>query len=297
MVSIRRDNLNLLNEKHASHIISYSDQVDHVVIYCRDFQSAVNTFNTAGFTISNKAQHEHSPTFNRLIPLENQYIEILGLRGESQSINDPYGLQEASSGLYWIALATNDVDAIHRKLQSEKIGHEKPFFWKRKLNVASDEIVRFSQLFISENETCGLRFFYSQNHDSNKILDDSLRNHVNGAVRLISCILFVPDLYKAAQSFDRFLKPQGRSFEKDNKVSFSSLSSPLNFTDDKRLMGIPFDEGDASQAFPYSILVIQVINISKFSSYLKRTNLEYVISGECIWIALNELRVYLCFIE
>ena len=97
-------------------------RLDHVVYAVRDLDEAAVRFREElGLDSTVGGRHERWGTANRIVPLGDQYLELVAAVDEATALRNPFGrgiLERASEGGGWftIAVATDGVDAVASRL-------------------------------------------------------------------------------------------------------------------------------------------------------------------------------------
>ena len=100
-------------------------RLDHVVYVVADLDDAAERWRRElGLDSADGGRHEHWGTANRIAPLGEQYLELIGVVDEQLARSTPFGalvLDRAAAGGGWLmpVLATDDLEAIAARLGVE----------------------------------------------------------------------------------------------------------------------------------------------------------------------------------
>ena len=100
-------------------------RIDHVVYAVRDLEEAAARFRTEfGLDSLVGGRHAGWGTANRIVPLGDQYLELIGVVDEAEAAATTFGRSvlertEAGEGWYTIAVASDDVVLIGERLGLE----------------------------------------------------------------------------------------------------------------------------------------------------------------------------------
>lgn len=100
-------------------------RIDHVVYAVRDLEEAAARFRTEfGLDSLVGGRHAGWGTANRIVPLGDQYLEVIGVVDEAEAAATTFGRSvlertEAGEGWYTIAVASDDVVLIGERLGLE----------------------------------------------------------------------------------------------------------------------------------------------------------------------------------
>jgi Glyoxalase-like domain len=100
-------------------------RLDHVVYAVRDLDAAAVRFREEfGLDSSVGGRHEGWGTANRIVPLGDQYLELVGVVDRDEARANAFGrsvLERAGAGGAWllICVATDDVEAVAERLGLE----------------------------------------------------------------------------------------------------------------------------------------------------------------------------------
>jgi len=102
-------------------------RLDHVVYATGDLDEAAVRFREElGLDSTVGGRHERWGTANRIVPLGDQYLELVAAVDEATALRNPFGrgiLERASEGGGWftIAVATDGVDAVALRLHLDVV--------------------------------------------------------------------------------------------------------------------------------------------------------------------------------
>jgi catechol 2,3-dioxygenase-like lactoylglutathione lyase family enzyme len=102
-------------------------RIDHVVYAVRDLDEAAERFRRElGLDSIEGGRHDRWGTANRIVPLGEDYIELIAVVEASRAAESAFGratLERAATGEGWlaIAVATDDLDALAARLALEVV--------------------------------------------------------------------------------------------------------------------------------------------------------------------------------
>ncbi len=160
--------------------------IDHVVMAVADLDEAAGLFETAGFTVTPRADHPFG-TSNRLIVTDGSYVELVGVTkpelipstGFAAKINDKLGRNDP--GIAFLALRSTDARADHAALAESGQAEGDVLRFGRPAPLVGGGTIRaeFSLAF-----TKAWRVFYCQHHTPEAIWNPQAMTHTNGSRRM-----------------------------------------------------------------------------------------------------------------
>lgn len=183
-------------------------RIDHVIVAGRDLAHLEAAFSRLGFNVVGGGQHPHLGTRNRIILLDQGYIELLAIADEQ--VVSPAVRERIETAPGWIgfALQSDDIvaEADAMRARGADIRGPKPGrlvapngnvrSWQT-VTVGGDDLFSAAEPipFLIQHDSSGVQ------HQQELAGADAIMPHPNGAQRLQSVILAVADLSNAAQSF------------------------------------------------------------------------------------------------
>ena len=93
--------------------------VDHVLIAVQDLDEAAEQYRKLGFHVTEGGAHPGRGTANRLVVLENAYLELIAVQDRAAAWQELVRhLEQHGPGLFTFAFATDDLDADVAQLKS-----------------------------------------------------------------------------------------------------------------------------------------------------------------------------------
>jgi len=167
--------------------IAHLTGIDHTLVGVRDLESARAVWQDLGFTVSPRGRHIGWGTANYCIMLEEGYVELLGIVDPSQFTNNLDKVLESREGMFALALASDDVDALARELTAAGLHPDGPKDLKRYLELPDGDVLpAFKLLHLPPQETPELRAFICQHMTPELIRRPEWLSHANGARRLVA---------------------------------------------------------------------------------------------------------------
>lgn len=163
--------------------------IDHVVVATTDLDASADEFIRLGFTVTTRARHLHYGTANRLIVLDNSYIELLGV--ESSAPADPStqelvaGALAQNGGIPAFAFASEDAIALHRQLVAQGIAASEPSTWSREADTPFGALrAEFTTFAMPDDLTWRFATFVCQHHTREAVWCAPWMQHANQAFSL-----------------------------------------------------------------------------------------------------------------
>jgi hypothetical protein len=130
--------------------------VDHVIVCLTDLNDAVAAFEGAhGVTSVEGGRHEGHGTANRLVPLGDDYVELVAVVDRGEAADRPFGAwvaeQSRRDGADGIALRTDDIEAECGRLGIETVAMSRP--------AHTGEMLHWRVAGIEQTIRLGLPFF------------------------------------------------------------------------------------------------------------------------------------------
>jgi hypothetical protein len=215
------------------------ERIDHVIVAAADLDHLETTFRKLGFQVVGGGQHPHLGTRNRIILLDQGYIELLAIADEQSA--SPAVRERVARTPGWIGFALQSTEIAREASDMRERGADirgpKPGklvapsgrtrSWQT-VSVGSDDLFSVAEPtpFLIQHDSSGTQ------HQQELAGADSIEPHPNGAQRLLSVIVAVANLADAAQAYGQM-------------YGFSSLSAPSTFSVfGAATLSLPFDRVD-----------------------------------------------------
>jgi len=174
--------------------------LDHVVHAVRNLDAAADFYARAGFLVSGRNRHPWG-THNRIVQLENCYIEILEVAEPEKIV--PHRPRFFSFGAFnqdflarregfsMLLLNSRDAAADARSFEASGIGAFDVFDFGRegKRPDGSTAKLAFSLAFAAEPNSPDLRLAVCQHHYPENFWNPAFQTHVNGAQRVSGVVM------------------------------------------------------------------------------------------------------------
>jgi hypothetical protein len=186
------------------------ERIDHVIVAAPDLTALEAAFIRLGFHVVGGGQHPHLGTRNRIIVLDQGYIELLVIADEQ--VVSPAIRERIARAPGWIgfALQSADIAAEAEAMRARGVDTRGPRpgrlvatngnvrSW-RTVTVSGDDLFSAAEPipFLIQHDST------SAQHQRELAGDDAISPHPNGALRLHSVSLAVANLSAAAVNFDR----------------------------------------------------------------------------------------------
>ena len=168
--------------------------IDHVLVGVRGLESAHDTYQRLGFTLSPRGRHIGWGTANYCVMFPADYIELLGIIDPAQFTNNLNRFLETREGLLGLAFASDDVGLAARALHRAGIQPGDMRDLKRILEDPDGEVwPRFKLLHLPPEATPGTSAFVCQHLTPELVWQHGWTEHPNGATGLIAMTSVVRD--------------------------------------------------------------------------------------------------------
>ncbi len=182
--------------------------LDHVIVGVEDLSAARAAFGRLGFNASPLGRHEGWGTANHCLMLDDDYIELLGVRDPSLFTNGlDERLREEGEGLHGTVLASRDGAATAAAWAEAGIAGVEVKELARTLDLAGGvERLSFKNAMVPPDAVAGLNLFACQH-----LTPDLLRrepawlHHPNGAKRIKAVTLACAEPAPVVAAFERLL--------------------------------------------------------------------------------------------
>lgn len=171
--------------------------IDHVVIAGERLDAQARDYERLGFRLTDRGEHRELGTDNRLIVLDDIYVELLGVPPDSP-LRHGFG---AGSGLVAAAWRSTDPVELQRHAQQADLPLANPVRFQREVTDQGSRIgtASFTVTMATGRATPGWQgAFFCQHHTPALVFRDEWRTHPNGVTGLKGFILLTDDPRRAA---------------------------------------------------------------------------------------------------
>jgi hypothetical protein len=183
--------------------------VDHVVITVRDLDAAAAQWNKLGFTVSPRGTHSpQMGTANYTIMLGEDYLELLGVLHETENSKPTREFLARREGIERTAFTTDNAAAGVADLKARGFAALGPTHFGRPVDLPNGgkTEARFNVFRWPANETPGgMRIFACQHLTRDAVWIPELKQHANGATRIVRIEILVTDPKAAAEHMGRLI--------------------------------------------------------------------------------------------
>jgi hypothetical protein len=188
--------------------------VDHAVAAVRNLEAAANSWRDLGFTISPPGTHSpHLGTGNYTIMLGEDYIELLGILGETPHNAPTRAFLTQREGLERVALTALNTATLAEELRARGIPVVDPIEFSRPVDLPNggNTEARFQVMqWPVDEQPAGVRIFACQHLTPDAVWIKSLQVHANTARRLVEIELLSESPHVAAAQMSRLIdRPPG----------------------------------------------------------------------------------------
>ncbi|MEM6848745.1 MAG: VOC family protein [Pseudomonadota bacterium] len=184
---------------------------DNIVHFTPDMDHGAQEFERAGFTLTPwgtyHSQHGASGTGNRCVMLREGYLGLVTTTGETTAVSQQVASALARyAGPHMLSFTTPALEAKAKALKEAGFRVLPMLDLKRKVSAddGGETELRFSVLRPAPGQMPEGRFQYVTHHTPDALWQERFTNHENGAVKLISAIVTVEDVPKAANRYRCF---------------------------------------------------------------------------------------------
>jgi catechol 2,3-dioxygenase-like lactoylglutathione lyase family enzyme len=183
--------------------------IDHAVVAVRNLEAAADSWRGLGFTISPPGTHSpHLGTGNYTIMFGDDYIELLGILGETQHNAPTRDFLTEREGLERVALTALNAATVAEELRARGIAVLGPIEFSRPVDLPngckSEARFRVMQWPVEE-QPAGIRIFVCQHLTPDAVWIKTLRVHSNTARRLVEVELLSENPHVAAAHMSRLI--------------------------------------------------------------------------------------------
>lgn len=209
--------------------------LDHLVVMVHDLTAAAEAWRALGFTVSPRGTHSaHLGTANHTIMFGNDYVELMGVLGETD-LNAPSRafLQRRGEGIERAAFTTSDAAAGVAALQARGIVARGPIEFGRPVELpdGSSAEATFSVFHWPVAERpADLRLFACQHHSRDVVWVPAWQSHANTAQGIRRIELVTPVPAEAAAQLARLIDGQAQAVEGGVRVGTAPGRGEFLFT-------------------------------------------------------------------
>jgi catechol 2,3-dioxygenase-like lactoylglutathione lyase family enzyme len=181
-------------------------RIDHVMICVPDVQTGIETYRKIGFDVHYGGVHPGRGTENAIAFFEDDYLELLGIRGgeQAQAGAALVDFIARGGGLRYLALQSDDLAADVAAMRRRGVAVDDPTEGGRRTPAGQELRWRAARLGADN----ALPIFFIQHLTplaERRPPVPRPGEHPNGALRLERAYIAVPDVAKAAQTYARVL--------------------------------------------------------------------------------------------
>lgn len=188
-------------KSNESKMESWHQDIDHAVVIVESLEHAGRVFTQLGFTVTERSEQKNLGTANRLVVLQDQYIEILAVEEPNSKNEFLYDIVRKRQGPIGVTMSTSDANISYERLLASSVSASAPFEFARDVETANGpEEASFRVFFLEKNNTPGAMVSVCQHYTPQLIWRKGWMEHANGAVGLTGIIAIVTDLPKTLVS-------------------------------------------------------------------------------------------------
>ncbi|HKW24076.1 MAG TPA: VOC family protein [Ktedonobacterales bacterium] len=225
-------------------------RIDHVIVAGRDLTQLEAAFTRLGFNVVGGGRHPHLGTRNRIILLDQGYIELLAIADEQ--VVSPAVRERIETAPGWIGFALQSADIAEEadamRARGPDVRGPKPGrlvapdgnvrSWQT-VTVGSDDLFSAAEPlpFVIQHDSSGVQ------HQQELAGADPISPHPNGARRLQAVVLAVANVMEAERAFER---TYGLAPSEPVKVApfvHAMLTLKLPANDDRIILAEPLGAG------------------------------------------------------
>jgi catechol 2,3-dioxygenase-like lactoylglutathione lyase family enzyme len=180
--------------------------IDHVIVGVRDLDAARATWQQLGFSLSPRGRHLEQPTGNYCAMFAQDYIELLGLVGESGTaahrLESFLAWREGPMGLAFAPVGS--AEAAREALLRRGLHPSEPRPLARQIELPAGNVSpRFSLVSLPADDTPGLDAFICGHLTPELIRRPEWLDHPNGAVGIAAVHILVDATAPLLAAYDR----------------------------------------------------------------------------------------------
>ena len=264
------------------------ERIDHAIAAAADLDQLEADFTRLGFHVVGGGQHPHLGTRNRIILLDQGYIELLAIADEQ--VVSPALRQRIMTAPGWIGFALHSADIVAEAAAMRARGADirgpnpgrlvaprgSVRSWQT-VTVGGDDLFRAAEPipFLIQHDSNGAQ------HQQELAGADTIAPHPNGAQRLQSVVLAVAHLSSAEDTFSR---DYGLAASDASRVAPSlnaeTLSLPLNAAGERIVLAEPLGAGLINDRLTSAgegvcCVIVTVDDLPATRSYLERAEVTF----------------------
>jgi hypothetical protein len=177
---------------------------DHVVMLTTELESLAAEFEKLGFTLTPVG--DHGPVFgtaNRCVTFADHYVEVIGIRAETQANAPLRGFLPHSAAVSMVSLLSEDIDATHRDLQERGLTVQPPFHISRQMSTPDGSVRPLEFSVLTPMLPVEVPPFFTMRKDTAAMSAPQWRAHANGATRLSKAEIEVHDPKGTAVAYEQ----------------------------------------------------------------------------------------------
>jgi hypothetical protein len=262
-------------------------RIDHVIVAGRDLAQLEASFTRLGFNVVGGGEHPHLGARNRIILLDQGYIELLAIADEQVVSPTVRERIETAPGWIGFALQSADITAEADAMRTRGVDVRGPKpgrlvapdgnvrSWQT-VTVGSDDLFSAAEPipFLIQHGTSGAQ------RQRELAGADPISPHPNGAQRLQSVVLAVANLVEAERTFEgTYGLTQSEPVKVDPFVhAMLTLNLPAN--DDRIILAEPLGAGLVQDRFTKAgegicYVTVTVADLAATRDFLKQDNVPY----------------------
>lgn len=274
-------------------------RIDHVIVAARDLSALEAAFTRLGFFVTGGGTHPHLGTRNRIIILEEGYIELLGI-ADLAKVSPVLTRRLATAAAGWVgfALQSDDIVAESEAMRARGVDVRGPQpgrlvapggmsrSW-RVTTIGSDDLWAAAQPlpFLIQHDATG------EQHRTELAGEGGLTSHANGAQRLGAVYLTVRNLEASAAAYARAygLRPSGDMSRHDEYLVAETQDLPLAALGERLVLTRPTANGPAQARLDGTgegVCAVSVVVGSRSATedMLRSRGIGCTVSGGNIWV-------------
>lgn len=163
--------------------------IDHIIVMVNEIETSGEQFSRLGFQTGITQKHEtHMGTHNKLVVLQNAYIELLGVHTPTE-INAPMQMfMQGGDALSSIGLLTDNAENSRIALNARGLD-AMPIMPFRQTIANSNEIAYVNIVQMPFNEKLGCLTFLCEYEKRELLMQPSHMVHDNGACEIVSLVM------------------------------------------------------------------------------------------------------------
>ncbi|MBU6497464.1 MAG: VOC family protein [Rhodospirillales bacterium] len=161
--------------------------LDHVAVNVGTaMDAAAETWTRLGFTLTPRGRHSLG-SINHLAVFATDYLELIGVPDRHGARAD---LLDWPAGLNGLVFATDDADALHRRLGREGVPSLAPGGFSRPVDIDGQaHEARFRTLRLPPETTPAGRIYFCQHFTRHLVWRDAWRHHPNGTTGIAAVLI------------------------------------------------------------------------------------------------------------